>query len=335
MTDTPPMSRADEEAAFWLFRHDLGLSAEDALEFAGWLDASSENAAAWAHSNATLDSIGIDDDPFLEAMRADALAARPRQSLASRMTRIAAAGVATMLVGTAGIVGWQAMNPAKPGGLPAEVVIASNAAPNYRTDDAVRTVTLPDGSEATLDRQTSVAILFVAQRRDLRVLRGGAIFDVRHDGRVFNVRGGDTTVTATGTRFAVQVLPGSVVATLERGGVIVRRDGDAQTVALVPGQRLVSATGKAMQVTKVDPPSVLPWTVPYVTFSDTPLDTAVAQMSARSKRRIRVIGTAARLLISGRFRADDPQGFVAAVIQALPVRQRVAKDGAIELVARR
>ncbi|MES3100571.1 FecR family protein [Sphingomonas faeni] len=334
MNENPKMAHADENAALWLFRHDVGLSVQETQEFADWLASSDENTAAWVRANAVLDSIGLDDDPFLDAMRTDALAARPRRFSASRIARVAISGAAALVVGTIGVLSWQSMDHGRPLGGSSPVVVASTVS-NYETAGDVRTVQLPDGSQAILNRQTHLTIAFSDRRRDLRVVRGEALFDVRHDGRGFVVRGGDTTVTATGTRFAVRVLPRSVVATLERGSVTVGRDGDARTVALVPGQQLVSTVGKPMQVSDANPEATLPWVVTYERFNDTPLDVAVARMSAHSKRPMRAVGQAAHLLISGRFRSDDPDGFIVAVTMTLPVRQRRAKDGAIELVGRR
>jgi transmembrane sensor len=333
VNDDPIMTPAEEDAAEWLFRHELGMTPDDERRFAEWLAQSEANARAWDQSKTALDGIGLDDDPFIAAMRVDALSARPKPRLAHGLMRAAMATAATLVVGAVAMLSWQTLHPTAPTGGSTQPVVAANAPVIYPAMATLRTIVLPDGTRATLDRQTALAVRYDARLRDVRLLRGQALFDVRHDGRTFAVHADNMTVTDTGTRFAVQLGPDAVVATLERGSVAVDRAG--ASVALVPGQQVISVAGKPMRVQRVDPATALAWSVAYVSFDDTPLAEAAARISVGSAKSIRVIGDATSLRVSGRFRADDPQGFAAAVSQALPLRWRIAHDGVIELIRRR
>ena len=333
MSDHPDMNPIDEQAALWLFRTDMGLSPEEEVAFAAWLSASDEHLHAWERGLSALDGIGLDDDPLIDAMRTDALTARPPAR--GRVWRAMAAVAAMLVLGFAGLTSWQALSPSSvmPGGSGTQ--IAANALPNLVSGDTQRTVGLPDGSIVTLDRQTTLAINYGPRQRDIQLLRGRAIFDVKHDGRSFAVVAGDVTVTDVGTRFSVQLRSDGVVASLERGRVVVSRKGDPTTAALVPGQSLTALSGKPFSILSANPATMFDWSVFYVEFHDTPLDQAVAQLNKHSVTQLRVVGAAARLRVSGRFRADDPDGFVAAVTQILAVKRHVGRDGVIELVARR
>jgi transmembrane sensor len=322
--------KAQQEAVGWMMRQQDGLSAAEEAEFTAWVSESQDHKDAWAQAEATWREIDAEDDPVLEAMRADALTARPDR--AGRLLPWAAAAAAVVLiVSVVGGLTWQAHSPAW---APNGQEIALTAAPTYSTTGSQQTVLLADGSQATLDQDTALAVRFADGRRDLRLLRGRALFDVRHETRPFAVAAADTMITATGTRFSVGIAAGSVSATLERGSVTVTREHDPALIILSPGQMATSTPGRPMQVSHADPVRSLPESPEYLEFQDTPLADAVDAMNRQGTIRIRVVGAAAHLKLNGRFRADDPLGFVAAVTAELPVRQRTSPDGAIELSLR-
>lgn len=323
--------RADDAAAEWLFRRDCGLSADDEAAFAEWLAASAVNTEAWARAERLWHDVGSEHDPLVNAMRVDALGARP--GVRRQIERAAIGVAAALLFVFAGLLGWQALHgPSTPAG---PVEIAANAPATYTADATRKTVTLPDGSSATLDVRSAIALNFTSGRRDLRLLRGQALFDVQHDAaRPFAVQARDSVVTATGTVFAVRIDESGIRASLARGRVVVGRVGAADTVTLAPGQSVVSIPGKPMAVSASNSSIDFDWSAGYVEFSDTPLGDAVALMNRYATKPIRVSAAAARLRISGRFRIDDPQGFIAVVTQALPVRARRTSDGGTELVPR-
>jgi transmembrane sensor len=320
---------ASDAAALWTFRHDVGLSKEDAEQFEAWLAASPDHAAAWAQAQVAWAAVDSEDDPFIDAMRVDALSARaPRRQVVSWQ----AAAAAVIVVAILGAVGWRMILPGFAGSPQGE--IALNAAPTYGAQAVQRTVILPDGSQVTLAANAALALNFSSQQRELRLLQGRALFDVRHEGRPFAVQARDTVVTATGTRFDVVIQSSQVSTSLERGQVIVRRKGDALAVTLAPGQELVSAPGRPMRVSRIDPTIRLAWSEGYVEFHDTPLKTAVEEINRNSNLVIHVLGGAADLKVNGRFRIGDAKGFLAAIVEVLPVRQRPSRDGGIDLLLR-
>jgi transmembrane sensor len=108
-----------------------------------------------------------------------------------------------------------------------------------------RTFELEDGSVVYLNTHSRVAIRLAAQTRDVRLLRGEALFRVHHDaGRPFRVYTEDAVVQAVGTQFDVYRRDdGTVVAVLE-GRVNVTAEAPAAARALTSGQ----STGGARAV---------------------------------------------------------------------------------------
>ncbi|SOF01372.1 FecR family protein [Burkholderia sp. OK233] len=73
----------------------------------------------------------------------------------------------------------------------------------------VRTVGLADGSSVVLDAQSAIAVDLTPVARNIRLLRGRALFEVAHDpARPFVVRTDNAEATALGTRFTVETLAG-------------------------------------------------------------------------------------------------------------------------------
>jgi transmembrane sensor len=80
-----------------------------------------------------------------------------------------------------------------------------------------RTFELEDGSVVYLNTHSRVAVHLAGERRDIRLLRGEALFSVHHDAsRPFRVYTDDAVVLAVGTQFDVyRQEDGTVVAVLE------------------------------------------------------------------------------------------------------------------------
>ena len=80
-----------------------------------------------------------------------------------------------------------------------------------------RTFELQDGSVVYLNTHSRVAIRFAARNRDVRLLRGEALFQVHHDtSRPFRVYTDDAVVQAVGTQFDVyRREDGTVVSVIE------------------------------------------------------------------------------------------------------------------------
>ncbi len=337
----------DKEAAFWFARlrsDDLG--EEDRARFSRWL------AADPAHVSAYADYQGLWSDfdevaasaPILE-MRREALrqAERPhRPRLRPRFAPMAAiaAGIAVALGGVWMLSQGPTLAPALPS---AE---ASRQGPaTYLTEVGERSsITLADGSVVQLNTDSLLEVNYVEGRRDLKLLRGQALFEVAHDrSRPFVVQAGDQTITALGTAFDVHVEPHETKVTLIEGQIEVKRVNGTALFPVTPearkltaGEQLVAVRERPFLVRVADVEETVSWREGRVVFADEPLAEVLEEINRYSTRKV-VLGDSdlAALRVSGVFRPGSADRFVAALEVGFPVKAELdARRDVVVLTAR-
>lgn len=244
-----------------------------------------------------------------------------------------AAGIALLILVSASLLvhqtGWLGQAPAQ-----------KAAGTQIAAGDAVRTVSLSDGSRAVLDRGAVLDDLGTQDERRFILLRGRARFDVVHDAaRPFFVDAGAGRVIAHGTVFDVGIESGVVNVTLLKGSVEVRerRRGASHDAArrrfLAPGEQLLVRAGTIEMPTRAAAAS-LAWPEPMISFDAVPLAEAVAAFNRSSGRRVRLEGEGlSALRVSGAFRRDDPQGFADGLAASFGLHVEPAGDGGLILRA--
>lgn len=197
---------------------------------------------------------------------------------------------------------------------------------------------LPDGSALTLDADSAVEVRLLAARRETRLLRGGAFFDVAPDAaRPFVVLAGPARVTVLGTRFAVEMGPRGVDVRVESGHVIVQgmaaeptqpqqlelRAGDAARVA--SDGTVIATPARAAE-------SVAPWRTGWLDFDNLPLGEAVAQLNRyRPGARVRVDPAASSLPVLARVNIARSNQWLQGLPAVLPVSVSIDADGGVML----
>lgn len=137
------------------------------------------------------------------------------------------------------------------------------------------TATLPDGSTVALNTGTALDIDYAGGMRRVRLARGEAFFDVKHDpAHPFVVGAGDGEVRVLGTAFSVRREGDGGVVMVKRGKVRVSTGG--HWIDLLPGQRVRYAGGAEGPVAQVDVDAELAWSRGRLVFQDKPLGEAIA-----------------------------------------------------------
>ena len=326
-----------EAAAYWYVRQDgRDLSAEEQADFAHWIGQSPTHARHFAQMAAVDDlTVGHETSPDLAILRQEVLAAAPARRRgwwkAGAAGLVAASAAAVLLL-------VQSPDPAPSSLAPAAAPASGAVAPvDFTTRKGeVRTVRLTDGSMITLNTDSRLQVLFTAGRRDVRLIRGQALFAAAHDARrPFVVEAADRSITAIGTLFEVRLDPGRMEVTLAEGKIAVAGRGpdQAERTVLSPGQELIAETGATPRIAMVDVGSKLRWRDGFVEFADAPLGEAVAEINRYGDRPVVIADEGlATQRISGVFRTGDPARFVAIVGELLPIEARPRPDR-IELVA--
>jgi transmembrane sensor len=139
----------------------------------------------------------------------------------------------------------------------------------------IRSITLPDGSMATLAPDTAIRVAIHDGRRDVHLLRGEAYFDVRHDpAHPFRVIAGDSQTRVLGTAFDVRLTQGHAGVAVARGLVEVSRPGTGQR-QLLPKGEAVTATWRHETIR---PDRVASWRAGHLIVSDQPLGEVIAAL---------------------------------------------------------
>ena len=308
-----PTDKAREEAADWfarLKRRDVPAADLEAHRL--WYKAP-DNKAAYDELDAFWrQSQAVKADPDIQA----AIQAARDRANASRSQRRAILGLGVAVASTvvAGVIGWRIFAPQA-----------------YSTAiGEQQLVQLPDGSSVKLDTASRISVRMSGDRRDIRLERGRALFEVAHDAeRPFVVLAGKTSVTALGTRFDVSRDGDGARVNLIKGSVEVRAavSSGPHSWRLAPGQG-VSTVDPAPAPRAVDVAAATSWTSGRLIFQASPLDEAVAEVNRYNRVRIVLdVGGLAKSPVSGAFDAGDTETFAHAMAELNDLAiERPAKD---------
>nr|WP_307367557.1 FecR domain-containing protein [Brevundimonas sp. SORGH_AS_0993] len=298
------------------------MSRLEAQRLETWLAADPARRAALDEVARTWDAAdAVAADSAICEMRQAALQAHgaPGRRLWGAPARWAVA--AALLLTLSGIVMFGASRLVPP---PPEVQV-------YRTGVGERAVvTLADGSQATLNTATVLAVDYRPRRRGLRLIAGEAWFDVaRNPDRPFVVTAADHQVTAVGTSFNVRLDPGRLRVAVSEGRIKL---SDAQSTALAAVTAGQSADLKASGlVLQRGGPVAGDWREGRLTFDGVTLGEAVAEINRYRKTPILVAEpNLERLRISGVFDVGESSDFLRALPLSQPVRV-VRAEGSVRI----
>jgi transmembrane sensor len=297
----------DDLAAGWAAKLDhRALSAEEQSALDAWLDADPRHLGAFAKARAVA----------LHSQRAAALGPSFVEPPSRRRFLWGAAAAAASFVAV-GATSWRLLS---------RETFATQIG-------ETRIVPLGDGSVITLNTDSEVSVRYSRSSRDIKLVRGEALFDVAKDAkRPFTVDANGTSVRAVGTSFTVSLLPNKPVEVLVREGVVeIGRPGDsgppvraaANTKAVVQSHAaVVPATVDSATVTRE-----IAWRIGRIAFEGETLNHAAAEFARYSDIRILIddpqIGAKT---ITGLFVSNDPVGFAKAAALSLDLHAVVGEN---------
>ena len=315
----PHPTREQAEAADWFAR--LGrrsVTTRTIRDFQDWRDVPAHDVA-YSEVEAFWEANGeYAADPEIMRMTEDALARRHGFRLPAwlRGRRI---GWPLALASIAVVAG--------------TLLAVNRLSPTYSTEPTEqRVIRLADGTRVHLNVGSRVRVQFRGAERRIFLSRGEAFFDVAHDAsRPFVVDAGGADVRALGTKFDVRRDDDRVQVTLVEGVVRVDRDAGKEAWTLAPNQQLTVARASATATSLPDAASATSWTTGRLTFHETPLAAAVAEVNRYSDRKIALDGGLSDRLVSGVFDVGDTESFVKGVATWFDLRATKAPDGSFKL----
>jgi transmembrane sensor len=213
---------------------------------------------------------------------------------------------------------------------------------------------LIDGSQVTLNTDTSLRVVMTKGQRRIELNKGEAFFEVAHDGsRPFVVYAGNKRVMAVGTKFSVRRESDDVQVVVTEGRVSLATaaphilpspgavpDGSGEIVTEISGAE--PGTGPAYppvtllragtvartantevlvhQQTATEGETLLSWRNGYVAFRDTTLADAVHEFNRYNTRKIVIDDpTIADIRIGGNFRANNTDAFLWLLQNGFPI----------------
>lgn len=173
-------------------------------------------------------------------------------------------------------------------------------------------VALADGSTVLLDADSALAQQDSPTQRRVRLLRGGAYFEVQPGSLPFVVETPEGEIRVLGTGFDVQLLDDAATVTLAHGRVEV--SGTTGSAILEPGQTVRLEAGGVGPVEKASLESALAWRDGRFVFYDTRLADVIGQIERYRRGRIIVATQAlADEHVSGSFALADPDAALASL----------------------
>ncbi len=292
----------DDGAAHWAIRRDAGpLSPDEQQEFDAWLAADERREGALLRAEAAL--VYIVRDPALIDAESGPAAPEEEAQAPARFGRrhFLAGGAAAVAAGVAG------------------VLLMPSGQEYSTTVGEVRRLPLADGSVATVNTASRIAVALEPERRHITLEEGEAWFQVAHDAhRPFVVDIGSVRVRAVGTAFSVRRNPEGVDVLVTEGVVETWTEGhEATRTRIARGERSFVATGaRAVVAVKAadEIERALAWRDGGLAFNGEPLSYAVAELNRYNHRKLVVEDPVlARMPIVGYFRTNEPGDFARAV----------------------
>jgi transmembrane sensor len=317
------------DAAAWHARLHHEASAESTwIEFAAWLEADSDNRAAFdlvEDLYFALEEAEPHLTPVIDIAR-NANVLPLVAGAAARRFPVRAGAIGLGLMAASLLVAIAIKS-----GDVAEHVDHYATAPGEK-----RTVVLADGSIIELNTDSAIAVAFNRDDRKVALEHGEAAFRVGKDSsRPFLVTVGDRDVRDIGTIFNVLSDSGRIVVTVAAGKVAVSpHDSAAQPapVSLVAGDQLMIQAGHADAVRRTDPAMAMAWREGYLTYKEAPLSLVVSDLNRYFPNRIvlRDSDTGLRRF-SGAIKVDNADAVVTRLTELLPLIVDRSGDGVITL----
>ena len=207
-----------------------------------------------------------------------------------------------------------------------------------------RSVLLADGSRATLNTASTIEVILQKGRREVRLVRGEALFEVAHDAsRPFVVHAGNALLKDVGTQFNVDIRSNGTTVTVVEGQVAVDSAATSGSAAAQSGSRsdtvealilrandrvVVTPAGVGAPQRGVNVAASVAWTQRQLMFEHRPLSEVAEEFNRYNKDRIDIDSAELKgQEVTGVFDAKDPASFVAFLSSVPGVEIREGSNG--------
>jgi transmembrane sensor len=363
VTPLPDRKAIEAEACAWIAQLDgTEPSQQDLAALREWMDRSPAHRQAIEQLSALWDDLNIFTE--LAVPRPDPEGGRRKGFFSGLFQRMAgpvpAMITACVLLLAIGVVTWQWRDT---GSAPPTLADEAEVPPGAVVQAGIHTtaigeqesIELADGSRITLNTDSQVEIAFNDDSRDIRLLKGEALFEVEQDPeRPFRVYAGNGLVRAIGTSFTVYLKdPDNVSVTVSEGEVelaavsvpaVEQSPGNTAEVPAAPLARIkagqIATFGlnieSILTLEHAELSRRLSWRNGMLSFDGEPLSEAVREVSRYTTQEIVILDPALRdLRIGGYFKAGETEAMFDALESSFGVRVERINESLVHLSARR
>jgi len=317
-----------QAAALWVVKlDDASCSAADRAAFEAWRAESHEHEAAFereAAAWARLDRLRA-FRPGLERPDRDLLAPERRLTLPQLSRSPWARGMAAAAVLALAVAGVTTFG----GGTAYATAIGER-----------RVVVLSDNSRIELNTNSKVVVRYRHGVREVKLVRGEAVFEAAKDARPFLIKAANAVMQAdASTEMAVRLRSDGAAVTVKRGAVDLdpepaeRKDELRLKAGVTAIYSSAGSRSRAVSDSEID--RALAWRQGAIALNGQSLEQAVAEFNRYNRQQISISDPSiSGLRLAGYFQTTEPKSFVTAVTSAFPVRASEGTDGAIRLTRR-
>lgn len=307
-----------EEAAIWQARLQHGeTDIELQKAFNIWLAADARHRQAYEEMELLWGTLETPVTQLMAEQSDHSLAAKTvsvhklqQQSLRHRFQHLALAACLVLTI----VIGWQQD-------------WATHWQSDYVTAIGEETsILMADNSRITLNTDSALAVDFTAERRQVRLLKGEAWFEVTSaDNRPFIVATSAGSVRVTGTRFNVRLHQDAAIVSLDEGQVELSTpdhssNPNGSPVVLSPGQQAMLSSQGISSLSSFDHTAITAWLRKQFVFYDTPLAEVVDTLNRHRYGRIIIINQKLKALkISGVFSTNELDTALDVMANTLPI----------------
>ncbi len=216
-------------------------------------------------------------------------------------------------------------------------MLSATASTAYATDIGERrVVVLADNSRIELNTDSKVVVRYRNGVREVKLVKGEALFEAAPDARPFVVKARDARIETGGGELSVRLGAENAAVTVRRGAADIEPDGKgpAKEVRIAAGTAMVYGPhgGHAQPLSDAEIDRALAWRQGAIALNGQSLSQAVAEFNRYNRQKVRIADPSiADLRLAGYFQSTEPQAFVTAVTSAFPVRASEGDDGVIRL----
>jgi len=314
-----------QAAALWVVRlDDPSCSAADRAAFEAWRGESHENeaafereAAAWARLDRMRALRPGNERPDRDLLAPERRLTLPKFSQSPWARGMAAA--AAMALAVTGVMTFG-------GGAAYATAIGER-----------RVVVLSDNSRIELNTDSKVVVRYRRGVREVKLIRGEAVFEAARDARPFVIKAADAVMQAdAATEMAVRLRSDGAAVTVKRGAVDLdpepaeRKDELRLKAGVTAIYSSAGSRSRAVSDSEID--RALAWRQGAIALNGQSLEQAVAEFNRYNRQQISIADPSiSGLRLAGYFQTTEPKSFVTAVTSAFPVRASEGTDGAIRL----